>query len=190
MRSLIRYKINKKGVYTTMKRKLLAVAMAVVMTICLLPMPVSGADPTVTITVSATVISITNTEATWAIGVVEAGDGATKWGASNTHSQVNNTGNVAVDVEIQGTNLTDGYNWTLGAAAANKTYQLYANTQAVPETYDVEVAVTGYNDLLTNLTADSVYNWSMEFTPPTIFDPDDDGANKTATITLVASKHV
>lgn len=152
--------------------------------------PVKAVDPDVDITVTAQVISITNTQATFAIGVVEAGDGATKWGSSDTHSQIENTGNVAVDIEIQGTDLEGGtYDWTLGTTAGDKIYSLYANSEGAPTVYDVEVKSSLYNDLTTNLAASATYDWSMQFTPPTIFDAADDGAQKSSTLTLVASKY-
>lgn len=151
---------------------------------------VFAADPEVAITVSAQVISITNTITTFPIGTVEAGDGATKWGASDTYSQAENTGNVAVDIELRGEDIEGGtYDWTLGAAAGDKIYQLYANTEGAPTVYSIEIKSSAYTDLTTNLAVDATYDWSMEFTPPTIFDAADDGAEKSSTLTLVASKY-
>ena len=175
-----------------MRKKLMGVLLAVILVSSFVFPVVAGAaeSPTVTITVSATVVSITNTQSSWAMGPVSEGGSAIKWGSSDTYSQINNTGNVAADIQIQGTNatLTD-YNWTLGTTAGDKIYSLYANTEADPTNYTIEVKYSGYNNLTTNLTVATLYNWSMEFTPPTAFDPNDPGTNKTATVTLVASKH-
>jgi len=167
---------------------LLVVAMAVIF---LCPVSALADNPTVSITVSAQIVAITNSQNTFAVGTVEAGDSVTKWGSSDNYSQIENTGNVAVDIEIQGTDLEGGsYDWTLGTTAGDKVYSLYANSEATPATYDIEVKSSSYNDLTTNLAASDTYDWSMQFTPPTTFDPSDDGSQKSATVTLVASKHV
>jgi len=177
--------------YREMKKKLMGVLLAIILVgSFMFPAVVGATNPTVTITVSAQLISITNSQDTWTMGAVGEGGAAVKWGSSDTHSQINNTGNVPVDIQIQGTNATlEGYDWTLGSAAGDKIYSLYANTEANPTTYDIEVKYTGYNNLTTNLATATLYNWSMEFTPPTVFDPADPGTDKSITITLVASKH-
>jgi hypothetical protein len=177
-----------------MKRRLLAIVLAVSLLVSLLfPVVALAADPTVTITVSALTIAITNTEDTWAIGPVEV-DATAYFSADNSqddnYSQIENTGNVAEDIEIQGTDFEGGaYDWTLAAAAGDQTYSLYANSEGAPTVYDVEVKSSSYNDLTTNLTATDTYDWSMKFTAPSAFNGSDAGANKTATVTLVASQH-
>lgn len=179
-----------------MKKRLLAGLLTVVLLLAvILPAGVVlAADPEVTITVTAQVISITNTQATWGIGNVEADDivyfSAT--GAEDVdYSQVENTGNVAVDVEIQGENIEGGsYDWTLAATAGVEQYCLYANTEGTPTTYDIEIKSSAYNDLKGNLAASATWDWSMKFTAPTGFNVLEDGAEKTTTITLVASKYV
>ena len=176
-----------------MKKKLLAILMVVVMGVFMFPAVVGATNPTVTITVSATVVAITNSQANWAIGAVEPGD-IRWWNTTNTendtYSQINNTGNVAVDILIEGTDLEGGaYDWVLAAAAGNQTYSLMANSEATPTVYNVEVKSSGYNNLTTNLTVADKYDWSMKFSVPTAFNATDTGASKSATITLVASKH-
>jgi len=156
----------------------------------LVPATVLAANPEVAITITAEFVAITNTQNTFAIGVVEAGDEATKWGASDTYSTAENTGSVACDIELQGELIEGGdYDWTLAATAGDKIYQLYANSDH-STTYDIEVKSSVYTDLTTNLAADATWTWSMQFTPPTIFDAADAGAEKSSTLTLVASKHV
>lgn len=177
-----------------MKRRLLAVMLVAVMAVSLLfPVVALAADPTVTITVSAVVVSITNSQDTWAIGPVVV-DAVVYFSADGNadvdYSQIENTGNVAVDVEIQGTDADDEtYDWTLAAAAGDKTYSLYANSEGAPTVYDVEVKSSSYVDLTTDLAALGTYDWSMKFTAPTDFDAADDGTDKTITVTLVASQH-
>lgn len=181
-----------------MRKKLIGLALVVVLALSLLlPAVALAADPEVAITVYGDVISITNTQATWAIGHVEAGSAAKYFSVDNLqdddYSMITNTGNQIVDVAIQGLDIEGGaYDWTLGATAGDKIYSLYANKQATPTVYDVEVKKTGYSDITAaaGLAVDGTNTWSMKFTPPTIFDPDDDGAQKSTTVTLVARLHV
>ena len=156
--------------------------------------PAFAANPTVSITVTAQVVSITNTQATWAIGVVDVDDVVyfSATGAQDDdYSQITNTGSVAVDIEIQGTDIEGGdYDWTLAATAGSEQYSLYANSESTPTVYDVEVKSSTYGDLTTNLAVDGTYDWSMKFTAPSAFNASDDGNEKSATVTLVASKYV
>lgn len=177
-----------------MKKRIVAIAMVLALIGNLIfPVLALAADPVVTITVSAKLIAATNTQANWAIGPVEV-DNVVYFSATGAqdddYSQVENTGNVAIDVELQGTDFEGGaYDWTLAAAPGDQIYSLYANSEAVPGTYDVEVKKAAYNMLVTNLAVDDTYDWSMKFTAPTAFDPADAGANKTATVTLAISEH-
>ena len=179
-----------------MKRKLLILSMALALvTALIVPSLALAADPTVTITVSAKTIAITNTISTWNIGPVEV-DAVKYFSADNTqndsYSQIENTGNVAVDVEIQGTDFEGGtYDWTLASAAGAETYSLYANTPSGGSNYTIEVKSSAYNDIVTNLpkSGADTYDWSMKFTAPSSFNASDDGTDKTATVTLVATEH-
>ena len=177
-----------------MKRKLLILGVALTLVAALIvPSLVLAADPTVTIPVSAKTIAITNTMSTWNIGPVDI-DVVKYFSADNTqndtYSTITNTGNVAVDVEIQGTDLEGGdYDWTLASAAVAETYSLYANTPSGGSSYTIAVLKTSYNDIVTDLAKDGTYLWSMKFTAPSSFDASDDGSDKTATVTLVASEH-
>jgi|GEM_PF-5466315 len=178
---------------TQLKRTALSLVLAVALVVAFTA-PALGANPTVSITVTAEVVAITNTQATWGIGTV-AVDAVVYFSATGAqdddYSQIENTGSVAVDVEIQGTNIEGGdYDWTLAAAAGSETYSLYANKQATPTVYDVEVKSSTYVDIATNLAASGTNDWSMKFTAPTGFNAADDGNEKSATVTLVASKYV
>ena len=179
-----------------MKRKLVMLVSMFALVLGLL-VPAStalAANPEVAITVSAAVISITNTQATWAIGVVEVDE--FKYFAvdpdvqDDDYSQIANTGNAAVDVEIQGTDLIGTtYDWTLAAAATNQTYSLYAISGNGTGAYNVEVTnAPAYNDLATSLAASDIWNWSMNLTIPDEFHVSDTGDAKSGTVTLVASK--
>lgn len=175
-----------------LKWKLVAIVAAIMLVI----LPASNAlaaNPTVTMTVTAGTVSITNTQSTWALGYAVV-DEVIYFSADNTqddnYSTVNNTGSLACDIEIQGTDFEGGdYDWTLAAAAGDQTYQLYANSSNGTSTYDIEVKSSSYNDLTTNLASGIQYVWSMKFTAPSAFNEADDLAQKTATVTLVPSEH-
>lgn len=178
-----------------MRKKLLAGLLVVVMVITFLcPMAVFAADPEVAITVQAEFIGITNTQTTWTISTPMAVDAEVYFSATDAqdddYSQIENTGNVAVDVEIQGTDLTGTPNWTLATAPGADTYSLYANLQATPTVYDVEVKKASYADICTNLAASGTNDWSMKLTAPSSFGGTEDGTAKTGTVTLVASRYV
>lgn len=158
--------------------------------------PVTGVmatNPTVAMTVTAGLLTITNSENSWALGYAVPNE-VIYFSATNAqdddYSMVINTGNMAVDVEIQGTNFEGGaYDWTLAASAGNQIYSLYANKSGTPTVYDTEVKSSGYNKLTTNLSASANITWSMKFTAPNAFHASDNGAEKSATVTLVASEH-
>ena len=168
--------------------------MALVMS---LSVPAFAANPTVSITVTAEVIAITNSQASWPMGNI-ATTATVYFSAAlvtqdDTYSQIVNTGSVAVDIEIQGTTIEGGdYDWTASATgvAGDQIYGLLANSELAPTVYDIVVKSADYVDLITNLTADDLYDWSMKFLGPTAFHASDDGNQKSATITLVASKYV
>jgi len=170
------------------------VAMVTALVFSLIPVVgVYAANPTVTITVTAGTVSITNTQSSWAMGYATVSE-VLYFSANNAqdddYSQIANTGSLACDIEIQGVNFEGGeYDWTLGAASANVTYSLYANSSNGTATYNIEVKSSSYNDLTTNLLSGNHYNWSMKFTAPSGFDAADDLTQKSATVTLVASEH-
>lgn len=177
-------------------RKIRRVALSLVLAMALLVMlafPAGAANPTVSITVTAKVVSITNTQSTWGIGTVDTS--ATVYFSAtgsqdDDYSQIENTGSVTVDIEIQGTDIEGGsYDWTLSATGTpgSETYGLLANSEATPTVYDIVVKSSSYNDLIAGLVKDDTYDWSMKFLGPTAFNANDDGAEKSATVTLVAS---
>lgn len=177
-------------------RKFRKVALSLVLAVLLvvgLTVPLVAANPTVSITVTAKVVAITNTQSTWGIGTVEVDDVvyfSADGNQDDDYSQIENTGSVAVDVEIQGTDIEGGsYDWTLAASTGSEQYSLYCNNETQPTSYTIEVKSSTYNDICTALpaTGSDTCDWSMKFTAPTAFNANDDGAEKTATVTLVAS---
>ena len=179
-----------------MKNRIRRIGLSLALAMVLLvgfTVPLTAANPTVSITVTAEVVSITNTKASWAIGTV-AVDAVVYFSTDGTQdddwSQIENTGSVTVDVEIQGTDIEGGdYDWVLAAAAGSEQYSLYANNTTGGSNYVIEVKSSTYNDICTDLAADGTYDWSMKFTAPSGFNANDDGEQKTTTVTLVASKH-
>ena len=178
-----------------MRKKLMGVLLVVILvgSFVFPAMANAATNPTVTITVKAKVISATNTESDWNIGMVGV-DNVKYFSGDNlendTYSQLNNTGNVEIDVALGGSDFEGGdYDWLLNTTADTEKYSLYANSEATPTTYDVEVKTSDCNNLATDLAAGHVYNWSMKFTAPSGFNAADPGTNKTATLTLVVTEH-
>ena len=177
-----------------MKNRIRRIGLSLVLAIALLVSfagPAFAANPTVAITVTAEVVAITNTQSAWGIGVVDL-DAVVYFSADGNqdddYSQIENTGSVTCDVEIQGENIEGGdYDWTLATSAGSETYSLYANDDDTPTVYDIEVKSSTYTDLATSFAVDDTKDWSMKFTAPSAFNAADDGAQKSATITLVAS---
>ena len=180
-------------------KKFRRIALSLVLAVALIALfvaPAAAANPTVTITVNAATVSITNTISTWNItalvGAVNVDD-IVYFSADGLvdidYSQIANTGNVAVSVEIQGEDFVQAlgaYNWTLAAGTGAMTYSLYAYNVSGAD-YTTEVKSSSYVDIVGNLAALATYDWSMKFTAPSSFNATDDGAAKTTTITLVAS---
>lgn len=177
-----------------MKKITMIVVVLVLLVALAIPITASATNPTVDLTVSATIVAITNSQATWSMGAVEINT-VEYFSVNNAqdddYSLVTNTGNVAEDVKIQGTTFEGGtYDWTLATAAGDKIYSLYANSGNGSATYDTEVkSAASYSFLVSDLAKTGTYKWSMKFTAPSAFDVADDGVSKTATVTLVASKH-
>ena len=172
----------------------LSLVLAVLMLVGL-TVPALAGNPTVSITVTAEVISISNSQPNWPIGIVTVG--LERYFASDVavedkdYATITNTGSVAVDVAIQGTNIEGGdYDWTLAAdgVAGSEIYALNATAGNGTGAYSIIVKLSEYNDLTTGLAVDATWGWSMLFKAPTAFDAADDGASKNSTLTLVASK--
>jgi len=177
-------------------KKFRRIALSLVLAVALMAsfvVPVAADNPTVSITVTAEVIAITNTQDTWGIGTVTTDAVvyfSTDGTQNDTYSQVENTGTVAVDVQIQGMDLAGTPTWTLASTTSADQYTLFANSEATPTVYDVEVKSSAYGDLTTNLAKADTYDWSMKFTAPSSFGGTEDGTEKSGTVTLVASKYV
>jgi hypothetical protein len=176
-------------------KRLRRIALSLVLVVLLasvFAVPAAAANPTVTITVKAELVSITNSEDTWTAQAPVVADQSIYFSANDEedvdYSTITNTGSVAVDVAIQGTDLSGTPSWTLAATTAEDQYSLYAyNVTAAG--YTIEVKKSEYNDIVVDLAADGTYDWSMNLTAPSSFSGTEDGNDKTGTVTLVATKH-
>lgn len=175
------------------KAKLLVTFLVVIILLAVFPASALAENPTVTMTVTAGIISISNTQGSWALGyaIISKVIYFSATGAQDDdYSTIVNTGTLPVDIEIQGVNFEGGiYDWILGPSSGNQTYSLYANSSNGSATYNIEVQNAGYNDLIANLASGADYNWSMKFTAPNEFHINEDMAPKNATVTLAVSEH-
>ena len=179
-----------------MRRTALSLVLAVAL-LGAMAVPALAANPTVSITVKAGVVSITNSVETWEIGIVETGGAAKKWGDSDTNSTLTNTGTVNVDVKIIGTDLVHAGNATLNWVLASDGLagdQIYGLNATITDGDGYTIIVKKTGDTPVNLvaglphTALNTETWSMRFAIPTAFDASDDGLEKSGSVTLVASK--
>jgi len=170
------------------RRMGLSLVLAVVLLVSF-TVPAMAGNPTVAITVTARVISITNSQNQWPVGIVAPSD-TPKWGDDDTHSEIENTGNADVHVRIQGTDLVDqvntDYNWTLAASGdpGDQAYGLKATGTEYNIIVKKEADTPG--DITTDLAPAGKVTWSMTMYVPTAFHGDDGGGEKQATVTLIA----
>jgi len=131
---------------------------------------------------------ITNTPDNYGFGILQVG---TSSNTSISYFSINNTGNCAVDVTIQGTDATGGDDtWTLSdtATAGENIYGLKAGLDDADDTFDVIVKKTAtYNTLVSNLAEDATQDWGLKIWMPTSLSGYDNN-EMTGTITLVASE--
>jgi len=175
-------------------RNLRRTALSLVLAVALLAMmavPAFAGNPSVSITVRAGVVAIENTQTEWLVGIVAA-SAEVKWGASDTYSTITNTGTVNVDVKLVGGDLVAGnvsLNWELSddGSRGDQTYGLKATNTT---SYDIVVNKAGDGQVAVNLphSTNNTVTWSMTFYVPTAFDAGDDGAEKSGSVTIVATK--
>jgi len=181
-----------------MKKRLIGILLAVVMTLGIAAPALAATSAAVTITFTATIIAMTNSEATWAIGSVV--DSTAYWWttagtapspepfeADDMKSTITNTGNVAEDFDVKGSNFTGGAGMTLSAddtPAANEISIRAGITGTTNEAGMVQVISTD-TELKDNLAAAGTVKWSMELETGVLSVAD----NQTGTVTLTARVH-
>jgi hypothetical protein len=182
----------------TLKLRILSIAL--VLAFALIPVGSAFADTTqdVTITATPTFISITNSEATWAIGTVAAS--TSKWWtaagtapapepfeADDMKSIITNGGTIAIDVSMHTHNFTGGVGWTLhGTVPGENIVVLSAGvTGCTNEAAMLDFVDTTAQELVDNLAAAGTIKWCMLLKTGTFTD----GVEKEATVTLTAAAH-
>lgn len=172
-----------------MKKRLviLGILIALVASLVLPGAVFAATTADVVITAEGECIAITNTQASWDLGII-AVDSTTKWGASDTMSDCVNAGNVAVNIVITGTDLVGTSTWVLADTAASMIYNIECNDFAGGTAYTVEVKKSVGNTAKASLASAATAQWSMEFMAPTAITELDGPDSLTGTVTLTASK--
>jgi len=141
----------------------------------------------VVITAEGECLAITNTEASFAVGIIAEG-GTKKWGDSDTQSLVTNAGNVTVKVVVTGTDLVGtASTWVLADTAASMIYAISANDIGAGTLYTHAILKSGGPTLVASLGSAATGQWSMEFYAPTALTELDAADPLTGTVTLTAS---
>lgn len=130
---------------------------------------------------------ISNTPDNYGFGVLQIG---TSSNTSINYFSINNTGNCAVDITIQGTNFTAGDDtWELSADASvgENICGMMAGLDDDDDLFDVVVNITA-NAFVANLAEAVTQAWGLNFSMPDSLSGFD-GNVLTGTITLIASEH-
>jgi len=129
--------------------------------------------------------TIANTPDNYGFGILEAN---TTGNTAIGYFTLNNTGTCAVDVTIQGTDLTGGDDtWTLSGTAtpSENIYGLYAGLDDDDDNFDVVVNATA-NAFVSDLAEDDSQGWGMKLYMPTSV-TNYDAQQMSGTVTLIAS---
>ena len=181
-----------------MKRLLVLLLALVLMVSWSLP---ALAAPTADVTITATpeYLAITNSEASWAMGPVEASKASTYFWtddglifdepmtAARMKSTITNTGSVTSDVNVKALNFTGGVGWTLAAVVGVNTVVLKVGGTAFANEAAMLVLLDGADqELKDSILAAGTYKWCMHLETGTF----GDGVAKSCTVTLTIVKHV
>jgi hypothetical protein len=178
-----------------MKRRLLGILIALTLVLGISVPALAATTADVTITWTGTVVGMTNSEATWAMGTVvqsmtywwttdNSSPAPEPFEAADMKSTITNTGNVAEDFDIHGHNSTGGAGMTLSAdntSAANEFSIRAGRTGTTDEAAMIQVILTD-TELVSNLAAAGTIKICLEFETGTFTVPD----AQTTTITLTA----
>lgn len=177
-----------------MKRILLMLTVIVVLIQLVMPIGSAQAATTGTITTTATpsYVSIVVWPTTWAIGTVDASTtyfaaGSTpSWPLNNGECEfhANNTGSVAIDVNIKATDFAGGVGWTLAADPGEdivdmRAWQAY---EYPTEAWCINMT-TSNQEMWTSQAASNQTYFELALSVGTFTD----GVEKTSTVTLTAS---
>ena len=128
---------------------------------------------------------ITNTPSSWSVNSGTPVDTSSTYTTGLTHFQITNNSGGAVDISIQGTDMTGGNTWTLSdtATPGSMTYGLKAGLSGGDYTIIVKKN-SPYNDLVTSLADSGTQQWGLKLYTPTVHT---DGALKSMTTTITAT---
>ena len=180
-----------------MKRLLISSILA----LALMVVPISGALAAdfaeVSITATPSYVSITNTEASWAVGSVAVStaywwtaDGNAPdpepFEAADMKSTITNTGSVAEDVGIKVAAFSGGDGWTISTddSPAEGENSLRAGITGTTNEAAMVQVITTNTSLTTSLGSSSTIKWCMEMETAASFA---DGAEKTGVVTITAT---
>jgi type 1 fimbria pilin len=156
-------------------KRLIGILMALGLALGVAAPALAATTADVTITFTGTVIAMTNSEATWAIGTI-APSSTYWWTAAGTapspepfeaddmKSTVTNTGNIAEDFDIHGHNSTGGAGMTLSTddtPAANEFSIRAGRTGTTNEAAMIQVISTD-TELISNLAASGTMKICLE----------------------------
>jgi len=167
-----------------MKKTLLAILLAVALTVIPVGSALALPSQDVTITATPTYISISNSQGLYGFGVVAASDTPVTGGTAFT---ITNDGTVAVKIQVVCTDwspTTGTGTWTYGTPVAENT--AFLNASDGDETYDVYVDNTTPTDLIASIAADGgTADWGLQLNTPSSFTH---GDKQQTTVTVSASQ--
>lgn len=176
----------------------LLVALLVAVALTLAPFSSAGAATTATVTITATpsYIGITVAPTTWTMSVVLAG--TDYWGnlsavepqwplvSGECTWQVSSTSSVNYYLDIKGGNMTGGTQWTLETVAGVDDFTLIAGGNSTANLASMTQLSATYQNLAGTgeIHADSTIDLEMRMETPTEFG---DGVSKSGTVTILAA---
>jgi hypothetical protein len=180
-----------------MKRLIISVLIALTLLLSIAAPAMALTTATVTITATPTYIALTNSENSWAVGVVAVS--STYWWtaagtapdpspfeANDMKSTITNTGSVAEDIDIKVAAFTGGVGWTISTddSPAEGEISLRAGITGTANEAGMVQVITTDTELVDSLAAAGTKAWCAELETPSSFT---DGAQKSGTVTLTAS---
>jgi hypothetical protein len=152
----------------------------------------------VAVTATPTFIALTNSEATWAMGIVAASTSywwtaagtvpdPAEFEAADMKSTITNTGSVAEDIDIHTNDFAGGAGWALHATVPGENIVVLSAgiTGCANEAAMLDLVDTTSQELKSDLAAAGTVKWCMLLKTGTFTD----GVVKTTTVVLTASAH-
>ena len=174
-----------------MKRLLVSLTLALMLVLSFSIPVFAATDADVTVTATPTFISITNTPATEALGMLTAN--STTWAIGTAPADpladagctftVTNNGNVAENITIKATAFTGGVGWTLASTVGVDTVVMKAGKSGDAHAAMITVATSDTN-FISALAVNGTMKWEFNLSTGTFTD----GVEKSSTITLTASE--